>query len=160
MEQRRQDIIYTLLLDARFDSSIIDPEQIVSIASNINEIYKVFSNSEKIVRGIRDDQDIQYNELLMEKTWLWDMAKKKWHYIKVHNSYIDISSTTNKIVLQDFLKTYDYIPKIYQKNFGKSVYNKLKNMDFKWQSRDIKIDTHNKILDNIIKFFDRLDKVA
>lgn len=159
LEQRRLDIIYTLLLSDTFDSSKRDPEEIVTIANSLEDIASVFAWSDKVVRGVRWPEDIAYNELLMQKTRLDKIAKEKGHYINVPESHIDVSSTSNKIVLQSFLKESWYIPTVYRKLFWHNVYNKIMQTDFPWQSRDIKWETRNKIQNNIETYFSKLERL-
>jgi cytidyltransferase-like protein len=158
-EQRRLDIIYTLLMSENFDASTRDPEEIVITAKTWEEIAQIFSTAQTLVRWIRGPEDITYNELLMQKLWLESLAKEKAHYIQVPESHRDISSTTNKIVLQQYLQKFRYVPKIYRKTLGYGVYHTLKNMDFPHQSRNITPETREKVQNNIEAYFTKLEKL-
>lgn len=156
LEQRRKDIIYSLLLCDDFDERKRDPEKIVSIAETKSDIFEIINKSDKVVRGIRSSEDINYIKKLLEYYQIKN-AKEKWFFVHVPESLKDISSTKNKIILQEFIKEFDYIPKIYRESFWKSAYNKLKNTAFTDQITDIEESTRTKIIKNISTYFSKLE---
>lgn len=153
IENRRKDIIYTLLLDPDFDSRKRDPEKIVKIAKDNETILSFINISDKVVRWIRSQDDFDYLYRLLHYYKIKDVENKG-YFIPVPENLKDISSTKNKAILQEYIKEFDYIPKVYSNIFGLEVYQKLKKSCF---SSDIEEATKKKIFENIHNYFTKLD---
>jgi len=155
LEDRKKDIIYTLLLDPDFDDQKRDPEQIVKIAKDNESILSVIYTSDKIVRWVRSQEDISYVYKLLGYYWV-EWVEDKWHLIRVLDYLKDISSTKNKIILQEYIRETDYIPRIYRNIFWVDVYKKLKASNF---DSTISENTRKTILENITTYFTKLDSL-
>jgi hypothetical protein len=154
-EQSRQDLIYTLLTDPDFDASSRDPEKIVTIAYNREDIWTIIHQSAKVVRWIRWEEDKQYITTLLE--WYWvENAIDKWHFISVPDNFAFVSSTTNKIILQERCSDFDKIPALYRELFWNTLYKRLKAMHFPRKTRDITDTIRSSIRNNIEQYFTKI----
>jgi cytidyltransferase-like protein len=156
LEDRRKDIIYTLLLDPDFNPRKRDPEKIVKIADNNEMILSIINNADKIVRWIKSQEDIDYLYRLLNYYKIKNV-EHKWHFVSVPEYLKDISSTKNKMGLQEYIKEFDYIPKIYCDLFWSEVYRKIKTSIF---TSDIEESTRKNIFENISNYFERLDALS
>jgi len=153
LADRRKDIIYTLLLDPEFDSKKRDPEKIVRIAKDGESILSIINDSDKIVRWIRSQEDIEYLYRLLHYYRI-ENANDKGYFILVPENLKDISSTKNKIILQEYVKEINYIPKVYRNIFWLNVYKKLKASNL---ASEIDDNTRKQIQKNIQTYFTKLD---
>ena len=156
LKQRKKDFIITLLANEKFQELDIDPYEIVHTAEDENEIVNIINHSKKVVRWIRNEDDLNYIQQLLRTYNIKDWFNKA-HLVQVPKELQHISSSKHKYVLQSFLKEYDHIPRPYMAFITKSDFLRFKNMPLIINS--VSNETRELLMDDYIDFFERLEKI-